>query len=214
MNAKKTVQGVYLVTDTPDPSGFDLKALVSAAVEGGVSVVQYRDKRSSARRKLETIRTLQPVCRQKGALFIVNDRADLALAGEADGVHLGQKDMPIAEARKILGRDRIIGGTASTMEEARQVEAAGADYLGFGHIYATPTKYKGYAPRGPQMLAQVCRNLSIPVVAIGGIGEKGAAEVLQSGAAGFAVSSAVCGAEDPRRAAGRLRAIYEGSFPE
>lgn len=208
---KPKVNGVYLVAGTRSSDQYSYKELIRQAVTSGVSVVQFRDKEASPREALEAIRNIKPICRDNSALLIVNDRPDMVMASGADGVHLGQNDLPIHEARKLLGAEKIIGGTASTLEEAREVEKAGADYLGFGHIYRTHTKYKGYAPRGVKRLQEVTEALSIPVIAIGGIEAEGAEAVMRHGAAGFAVSSAVCHAEDPARAARRLREIYQST---
>ena len=209
MKNKSPIQGVYLVTDTATQGQYDHIELTRMAIEGGVSVVQFRDKQMPPREAVDVIREMVTICEHAGATLMVNDRVDLAMAAGAHGVHLGQNDLPVREARRLMEAEKIIGGTASNLEEAQQVELAGADYLGFGHIYPTTTKQKDYAPRGPDMLKQVCETLDIPVIAIGGIDATNAANVLEQGAAGYAVSSAICRADKPVDAARELRDIFE-----
>jgi thiamine-phosphate pyrophosphorylase len=141
--------------------------------------------------------------------LIVNDRVDVALAIDADGVHVGQDDMPAPLARRLLGAGRILGVSAGTVEEALQAQADGADYLGTGDVYGTPSKADAGAPIGVAGLAAVARAVAIPVVAIGGIQVGNAAAAIRAGASGVAVISAVVGAPDPEAAARALRGIVE-----
>ena len=201
---KLNIAGLYLVTDTKIQQRFSHLDLIRAALAGGVDVIQLRDAHLSARPLLEIAQKAARLCRAAGVPFIVNDHVDIALAADADGVHLGQQDLPLAEARRLMGPTKIIGGTASTLAEARQVEQAGADYLGFGHIFETRTKKKGYAPRGVDVLREVCAAVRIPVVAIGGIGLNRVGAVLRAGAQSAAVCAAICAAPDPQAATAEL----------
>lgn len=173
----------------------DAVAAAGLAYDGGVRFFQYRDKRSARRTIYETCLRLARFCAGRDSLFIVNDHADIAAAVDADGVHLGQDDLPIGPARRMLGPDRIIGISTHTREQARTAEAAGADYIGFGPIAETRTKDAGEI-RGTEGLLAVRRSVSIPVIAIGGITGENLGEVLMAGADGIAVISAVLGAPD------------------
>ncbi|MDX1637976.1 MAG: thiamine phosphate synthase, partial [Balneolaceae bacterium] len=144
----RMLHGVYLVTDTTIQDRFTNVQLARMAIEAGVQMIQYRNKQGTAREAIAEIREIAEITSGTHTTFIVNDRGDLALAGNADGVHLGQDDLPIPAARAILGENIIIGGTSSTPEEALQVQQAGADYVALGHIFETTTKRKGYPPRG------------------------------------------------------------------
>ena len=201
---KPDIAGLYLVTDTKIQQRFSHLDLIRAALAGGMDVIQLRDENLSARALLEVAQKAARLCRAAGVPLIVNDHVDIALAADADGVHLGQQDLPLADARRLMGAEKIIGGTASTLAEARQVEQAGADYVGFGHIFETRTKRKGYAPRGVDVLREVCAAVRIPVVAIGGIGPNRVGAVLRAGARSVAVSSAICAAPDPQAATAEL----------
>ncbi len=133
---------------------------------------------------------------QAGSLFIVNDRLDIALASQADGVHLGQEDLPLAIARKLMGREKIIGITTHDLEQAREAERGGADYIGFGPIFGTTTKNTGYSPRGLARLREIRRAVKIPIVAIGGITENNVTQAWEAGADAAAIISDLMGAED------------------
>ncbi|MEW8978773.1 MAG: hydroxyethylthiazole kinase [Symbiobacterium sp.] len=187
-------------------SGTTPAEVVEAVLQAGCRMIQFREKHLPLAAQVEAARWVREACRRYGALFLVNDRVDLALAVGADGVHLGQDDMPVAAARRILGPEAIIGATCETAGEARAAEAAGADYIGAGPVYATPSKADAGAPYGPDVVRRVSEATCLPVVGIGGIGIGGAAPVIAAGAAGVAVISAVAGAADPGAAA---RAILE-----
>lgn len=202
---KAAIHGVYLVTDMHIQDTYSHEELTKIAIDGGIDVIQFRDKNMAANKAYKIANRMAEFCNKAEIPFIVNDRVDVALAVDADGVHLGQNDLPLKEARQLLGPNKILGGTASTLEEAMQVQQEGADYLGFGHIYNTDTKEKGYAPRGVEMLQEVCQKLNIPVIAIGGINASNAGEVMKRGAAGFAVTSAICAADDPHKATQNLK---------
>lgn len=187
-------------------SGSTSPGVLEAVLQAGCRIIQFREKRLPFPAQVEVASRARELCQRYGALFLVNDRVDLALAVGADGVHLGQEDMPVAVARRLLGPAALIGGTCETEEEAQKAEAAGADYIGTGPVYATPSKADAGEPYGPDVVRRVSGATRLPVVGIGGIGLGGAAPVIEAGACGVSVISAVVGAPDPGRAA---RAILD-----
>jgi len=195
---------LYLVTDAGLSRGRTHVEIVEAAVRGGVTVVQYREKSAPTRQMVEEARQLRELCRAAGVPFIVNDRIDVALAVDADGVHVGQDDMLASLARALIGKGKILGVSAGNEEEARKATADGADYIGASPIFATPTKPDAPAPMGIEGLRRLARAVSIPVVAIGGMTAENAATVIHAGAAGVAVVSAIVGAEDVEAAARKI----------
>ncbi len=197
--------GLYVVTDSGLARGRPLVEIVAAAIRGGADAVQLREKEAPARAQLALGRRLRDLTREAGVLFIVNDRADLAVALDADGVHVGQDDLPPDVARRIVGPERIIGVSAGTLDEALAARDAGADYLGVGPIYATATKPDAGAATGTELIAAIRRRVDLPIVGIGGIGRDNAAVVLAAGADGVAVVSAVVAADDPEAAARELK---------
>lgn len=198
---------VYLVTDNGLRGERPLEEVVRASIRGGAGVVQYRDKHSSTRMLVTTAALLRDICRQAGACFLLNDRIDVALAVDADGVHLGQDDMPLRSARKLLGPERCIGITVHNLEELKQAEADGADYLSAAPVFATTTKPDHQQPLGFEGVKQLALAARKPLVAIGGIDHTNAAGVIGSGANGVCVVSAVMAAVDPEQATRALRAI-------
>jgi thiamine-phosphate pyrophosphorylase len=164
--------------------------MVLRALNAGVRWVQYRDKDSTGREIYEESVRLRSITKDFGAALVVNDHPDIALAAEADGVHLGQDDLPLREARKILGKDTIIGISTHTIEQAIAAQRGGADYIGFGPIFHTKTKNAG-TPKGTVMLREVRKHVSIPVVAIGGINISNIQTVIEAGADAVAVASAI-----------------------
>ncbi len=192
---------LLLVTD-PRP---DLVVRVEAAVRGGVDVVQLRDKHTPREELLPLAAELKRICDRAGALFTVNDDIELARLSGAAGVHLGQEDASIASAREVLGPGAIVGRTASTVEEALEAVREGADYLGVGTVYYTPTKPDAEV-KGPVLLREIARlKPPVPWFAIGGVTLETAGEVAGAGAPGFAVVRAVLDAKDPEAAARELR---------
>jgi len=184
-----------------------------AAVAGGAGVIQVRVKDAPAGEVLEIARRVVNLARGR-ALVLVNDRADLAALSDADGVHVGDDDLPPADARRVVGPDRLVGRTCRTLDEARAAVSAGADHVGYGPIFPPRAKAVSAAPRGLEALGAVCRGLGAPVVAIGGIDLSTVGAVAQAGAACAAVVSAVLDAPDPREAAVRLgRAFETGAAP-
>lgn len=194
---------LLLVTD-PRP---DLTDRVAAAAQGGVDIVQFRDKRAKREEMLPLAEELKEICDRHGALFTVNDDPELARLCGAAGVHLGQEDAPIEEAKELLGPDSIIGLSAGSVDEARRAVEEGADYLGVGTVFATPTKENAEVA-GLALVEELAREeLTVPWFAIGGIELENARQVADAGAPGFAVVRAVLDAEDPEAAARELRAI-------
>jgi thiamine-phosphate pyrophosphorylase len=200
---------VYLVADPTATLGRPLDTIVAEAVRGGVSLVQLRVKAPATRSFVEQARALVALLRPLGVPLVINDRVDVALAVGADGVHVGQRDMPAADARRLLGPDAILGVSATDAEQLRAVDAAIADYVGIGPVFATGSKADASTPLGLDGLAALCRLSPLPVVAIGGIGVASARAVVACGAAGVSVISAICGAPDPAEAARALRADIE-----
>jgi thiamine-phosphate pyrophosphorylase len=191
-------QGVHLcvITDPHLAPGKDHVAIAQAALMGGADVIQLRDKQGSLRNLLPQARAIQALCKTRGATFIVNDRVDLALAADADGVHVGQEDLPAEAARRLLGPRRILGVSTHSLAQAEAAVRAGADYIGFGPMFATGTKDTGYAPRGLHGLREVRAAVRIPILAIGGISLETVTEVIQAGATAPAVISAILAAPD------------------
>ncbi len=179
-------------------------AVASEALDGGATVIQLRDKAASTRVLVEEGLALRELTRQRGALLIVNDRLDVALAVEADGAHVGQDDMPVELARRLLGPGRILGVSASSRVEAERAIAAGADYLGVGPIYPTRGKADAGPATGVELLREIAAFADLPLVAIGGITAANAADVIQAGACGVAVITAVVNAEHIATAAHEL----------
>jgi thiamine-phosphate pyrophosphorylase len=196
---------LYLVTDESLSRGRPTAEIVAAAIRGGADVIQLRAKDLPVREQLAIGRAVRAITREAGVLFIVNDRTDLALALDADGIHVGQDDLPADIARQLVGPDRIVGVSTATVEEARIARNMGSDYLGVGAIYGTATKSDAGAPIGPAAIGIIKAAVNLPVVGIGGIGPRNAAEVIAAGAAGVAVVSAIVAADDPEAAARSLK---------
>ncbi len=200
---------LYVLTDRGLSRGRSEIGIVQAALAGGATAIQLRWKTGPLAEAVRAGRVLRELCWEAGALFVVNDRVDLALALEADGVHLGVEDLPLVEARRLAGDRLVIGFSPSTLEEALAAERAGADYLGVGPVYGTATKADAGPAVGIEHVRQIAHAVSIPVVGIGGITAGNARPVIEAGAAGVAVISAVVAADDPRAAAAALRAAVD-----
>lgn len=204
---KKALQ-VYLVTDDQSLHGKNFDQVVENAITGGVSMVQLREKTSTSRAFYERAKKIREITQYYQIPFLINDRLDIALAVEADGVHVGQKDLPVCVARRILGSKKIIGATAATVELARQAERDGADYLGSGAVFATPTKSDAN-PLEIEQLKAIVSAVSIPVVAIGGITIENVSQLTGTGIAGVAISSGIMGCQDEKKAAEQFSKIRE-----
>jgi thiamine-phosphate pyrophosphorylase len=205
----KQIGRLHVLTDVTLQSRFSHIELTRLAIAGGADTIQFRQKTGSTREMIATAREMKTLCSRADVMLVVNDRIDVALASEADGVHLGQDDFPIALARKYLGRDRTIGGSAATLEEARTCLAAGADYIGFGPVYPTTSKDDAGPVSGNDTLSRVVAEMQLPIIAIGGVTVSNAAAVVRAGARGIAVISAVCCQDDPEGATKGLREAIE-----
>ena len=204
---------LYLVVGSDVVGGRDLTQVVSAAVKGGVTLVQLREKEPPLDRMIEQARALKRLLTPLEVPLIVNDHLDVALAAEADGLHLGQDDGDPRAARAALGPDRILGLSAGDLEEAATVDPAVVDYAGIGPAYATGSKTDAGEAIGLPGLRRLRARLDLPLVAIGGIDAGKAAEVMATGVQGAAVVSAICAADDPEAAARALREAIEAGRP-
>lgn len=203
--ARRLLKGYYFITDCGlTRQGIDRDTM--DALRAGVTVVQYRRKDGSSRLLLEEARELRSLTH--GVCFLINDRLDIALASDADGVHLGQSDLPAAIARKLLGPDRIIGVTVRSVEEARLAEASGADYVGVGAIFATTTKRDAGPPAGLDLIRRIRQAVSLPIAAIGGITKENAPGVIAAGANMVCAISAVVSDPHPEDAARRFQELF------
>jgi thiamine-phosphate pyrophosphorylase len=200
---------LYLVTDRDMIGSRSLSDMILAAVRGGVSIVQLREKKCSTREYVELAITLKSLLADSGVPLIINDRIDVVMASGADGVHVGQSDMPYPVARKILGPGAIIGLTIESEEQALAAEQLDADYLGVSTIFPTPTKTDTEFVWGVEGLKKLRAISRHQLVAIGGLNTSNAAEIISTGADGVAVVSAICGAEDPESSARELRKIID-----
>lgn len=199
---------IHLITDRKSAGGPVRTA--RAALRGGVDWVQLRDKSAPARETYEVARAILPLSRGAGAGLIVNDRIDVALAAEADGVHLAGKSLPPAVARGLLGEGPLLGVSVHGLDEAREAVEAGVDYVTFGHVYPTSSK-PGLPPRGVVELAEIVESVGVPVLAVGGIDAGNVRAILETGCAGIAVISAIGGAGDPEAETRRLRGALDAS---
>ena len=195
---------LYVIVDRNASARRDLIYVAKEAIVGGADMIQLRDKDATVKDLIMLGRALRKLTYKSGVLFIVNDRTDIAKAVDADGVHLGQDDLPIKIARSILGKHKIIGLSTHSISQAEEAQKKGADYIGVGPIFATPTKPE-YKTVGVDLIRKVKDKIKIPFVAIGGINESNLDRVLTAGASRIAVIRAVCGAEDIRRAARNLK---------
>lgn len=188
-----------------------LLGVARAAAANGADIVQLRNKIDTPRQVTEMARAIKEITRLRGVKLIINDRPDIALASGADGVHVGQEDLPLFWARAILGKERIVGVSTHSLKEAKEAEQQGADYIGLGAIFATPTKPE-VRPIGMRLIAKVLKEVRIPVVAIGGINRDNVTNILDAASGmstkfGVAVVRAVCKAEDPSAATRQLKEL-------
>lgn len=205
-NMQKIDYSVYLVTDAGFLHGRDFAECIEAALQGGVTLLQYRDKDADSHTMFERALLLKKLCAAYKVPLLINDRLDIAQAVQADGVHLGQSDLPVTVARKILGKQAVIGASAHNAAEAKQAIADGADYLGCGAVFGTTTKndagYLGLA--GLQAIRQA---VTVPIVGIGGVNCGNFEQVLQTGAQGAAIISGILAADDIATEVGKFTAI-------
>lgn len=197
---------LHVITDTVLQTRFTHVQLAALAIAGGADVVQFRQKNGTTRELVETALAMQEICGRYGVPLVVNDRLDVALAAGAAGVHLGQEDLPAATARRLLPAGAVLGASARTEVEILEAVAAGADYIGFGPIYATSSKPDAEVPKGVEGLRRICGVTACPIIAIGGITLERTGAVIRAGARGVAVIAAVCCQADPEQATRRLKA--------
>jgi thiamine-phosphate pyrophosphorylase len=202
--------GLYLVLDRTAAAGRDLDTVLAAALDGGARMVQLREKTWPSGTLFPLAERLRARCGAAGVPFIVNDRVDLAVAVGADGVHLGQDDLPPAAARALLRPGMIMGLSTHSVAQAEAAQAAGADYVAVGSMYPTTTKPE-FRLVGPALVRELRPRIRVPLVAIGGITADNAGEVIAAGADAVAVISAVCGAPDPAAAARRFVQVIEAA---
>jgi len=196
---RSALPALYAIVDPLD-TGRGPVELAAALLAGGARLLQLRLEAAAARELLAAASAIRPLARGAGALFLVNDRPDVAVAVEADGVHLGQDDLPVVAARRVLGPDRLIGVSTHSLDEARAAAAAGADYIGVGPVYATTSKANALEPRGLELVRAVRAAVGCPIVAIGGITPETAPLVRAAGADAVAMIGAFVQAPDPAAA--------------
>ena len=207
---------LYAITCPPKEGPGGYEDMVRAACEGGADIIQFRDKLITGRERFSAAARLLRICREFRVLFIVNDALEVAMAVGADGVHLGQDDLPVAEAKKLMHpmgvKNFLVGASTHSLEQALEAEKQGADYIGVGPVFATPTK-PTYNPVGLELVKTVAGRVKVPQVAIGGIDSSNVAQVLAAGARRAAVVRAVCGADDIAAAAKRMKEALKDVTP-
>ena len=207
MKLKNLDYSLYLVTDRNLSGGWSLQSIVEAAVRGGVTCVQLREKDCTTGEFIEQALSIHDFLKAEKIPLIINDRVDVAQAIKAEGVHLGQSDMPLSLARSILKDSMFIGISASSVEVAIEAEKGGADYIGVSPIFATPTKTDTAPPLGMKGLSRMRQAVKIPLVGIGGLNMNNAGDVIKNGGDGVAVVSAIVSADDPEKAARELKEV-------
>lgn len=200
---------LYLLTNQKLAGERNLADIVSEAIEGGVTIVQYREKDAPTGYMIEQARQIHTITKKAGIPLIIDDRLDVMLAIDAEGVHVGQSDIPAGVARKLIGPDKILGVTAKTVEQAAKAVADGADYLGVGDIFGTTTKADAGKPIGLVLFNEIAQSVPVPVVGIGGITSDNTASVIKSGGSGVAVISAIIGQVSPVKAAKNMSEIIK-----
>jgi len=193
-NLRDAIRGLYAIMDESLLADGNHRQAARRLLDSGVRVIQYRAKKAGGGYMLEAALAIREECDRRGALFIVNDRADVAALSGAGGVHVGQDDLPVSACRKVLGDDAVVGVSTHSDEEVRAALDAGADYIGYGPVFGTTTKEDPLEPRGVEALAEVSSAVGVPVVAIGGINVENIGEVRRAGAAAAAVISALASA--------------------
>ena len=198
---------VYLVTDRRNKTDEEFLNIIEEAIKGGTTIVQLREKTASTKEFYDLALKVKEITSRYDVPLLINDRIDIALAVDSEGVHIGQDDMPAGIAREIIGEDKILGVSASTVEEAKKAEIDSADYIGSGAVFPTATKDDADSV-SKEELKKIIDSIDIPVVAIGGITVENAHTLKGSGIAGFSVVSAIMSAEDPKEASEKLKEIY------
>jgi thiamine-phosphate pyrophosphorylase len=202
-----SLPSLYAILDPKQTKGSDPEAILRQLLDGGAKIVQLRAKTMAPRDFLHLARSVSGLTLTSDCRLIINDRADIALACDADGVHLGQEDLPLHAARKIMGQ-KLIGISTHDVNQAKEAERGGADYIGFGPMFGTMTKATGYAARGVEMLRQIRSAVRLPIVAIGGIKEENVQEVWRAGAESAAIISNILGATDIAAKTKRILALH------
>jgi len=187
---------IYPIIDSSLVTLDNIGKTAEAIIDGGAKILQLRAKSLSSKEFLETARIIRKITKDKGTVFIVNDRVDIALLADADGVHLGQGDLPVKEARRLLGNNKIIGYSTHNLREALEAVRLPVDYISFGPIFPTKTKEDAQTPKGLRWLSEVRKAVEIPIVAIGGITETNMAHVLKEGVEGVAMISEILTVKD------------------
>ena len=207
MNKEDIDYSVYLVTDHRNKTDEEFLKIIEEAIKGGTSIVQLREKTASTRDFYQLALKVKEITSKYDVPLLINDRIDIAIAVDSEGVHIGQDDMPADIARKIIGEDKILGVSASTVEEAEKAEKDGADYIGSGAVFPTSTKDDADSV-SKEELKEIVDSIDIPVVAIGGITLENVGSLKDTGIAGFSVVSAIMSADNPKEASQKLREIY------
>ena len=207
MNKENIDYSVYLVTDSRDKTEDEFLNIIEEAIKGGTTIVQLREKNASTKEFYDLALKVKAITSRYDVPLIINDRIDIALAVDSDGVHLGQDDMPADVARKIIGDKKILGVSAATVKEAKKAQIDGADYIGSGAVFPTSTKDDADSVSKPQ-LKEIVHSIDIPVVAIGGITLENASRLKDTGISGFSVVSAIMSADNPKDASTKLKEIY------
>lgn len=208
-NGKLTDLSVYFITD--NGFGWSHEELMKQVSDSGVKIIQFREKNEPINKCVEIGKKLEKIAEKKDVKLIVNDRVDVAMAIDADGVHLGQDDLPLRDARKILGSDKIIGISVKTVPQAVKAEKNGADYLGVGTIFSTSTKEVTGKSIGLKKLKEISEKVNIPIVGIGGINKNNAIKVIDKGADGIAVISEIANSDSPKKEAEKLLEIVKNN---
>ncbi|MCL1926525.1 MAG: thiamine phosphate synthase [Syntrophorhabdaceae bacterium] len=203
---------LYLITDRRLARGGNLLSAVEHALAGGVHAVQLREKDLGSRDLLELALKIRALTSAYGAKLLINDRIDIALAADADGVHMGRNSIPTRDARRLMGPDRLIGCSTHTAKQLAEAEAGGADFAVFGPVYFTPSKAAFGPPLGVDTLRAACASTRIPVFALGGVGAENINEVIAAGANGVSMISAILAAKDPRQAASDINLSIKNAF--
>lgn len=210
MSKTTRIGRLHVLTDFFFQQVYSHARLAQLALVGGADTIQFRQKHGGVRHKIREAKSAASICQKQRQTLLVNDRVDIALAVGADGVHLGQSDLSIRIARELLGRDAIIGATATNRQQAVMAFDEGADYIGFGPVFQTRSKANPASVKGLDTLASVCAAVPIPIIAIAGITPERTYSVLQAGAYGVAVMTAITTSRDPVQATSSFRSIIDG----
>jgi thiamine-phosphate pyrophosphorylase len=208
----KRIEGIYLVTE--EYAGRSHLEIATLALKAGVSIVQYREKQASGKKMLEDARAIRKITKNFGALFFVNDRLDIALLSGADGVHVGQMDIPPSAIKSFFKERLLVGVSVANVDEALEAEKSGADYVAVSPVFDTATKEDAQAGVGVRVLKEIVHAVKIPVVAIGGIKKENLEQIIKAGASSAAVVSAITRAADPYQAALELVKLYRNLSKE